>query len=213
MQLDGTAGDGQIKTWTIDTPYKLQSGPDVSGNNGISAFGDAPVTNMQAWIDSDDYDPVTQKTWTGLLLGIQDIDNHTWYMHGPGAAESKRAKLTIEYELPPVTIPTPVVSSLDGNFPLSLVHVDIPALDQVAIIWTFQLTNDTLDILQVPGLQTLDSISALTADIDLSVAAMVGGQHFVNITGTGMEAGKQVTIVSLHRVGHKNHLTIDDNPT
>ena len=213
MQLDGTEGDGQIKTWTIDTPYKLQSGPDVSGNNGISAFGDAPVTNMQAWIDSDDYDPVTQKTWTGLLLGIQDIDNHTWYMHGPGAAESKRAKLTIEYELPPVTIPTPVVSSLDGNFPLSLVHVDIPALDQVAIIWTFQLTNDTLDILQVPGLQTLDSISALTADIDLSVAAMVGGQHFVNITGTGMEAGKQVTIVSLHRVGHKNHLTIDDNPT
>jgi len=210
MQLDGTEGDGQIKTWTLDTPHYLQSGPDVSGNNGISAFGDAPVTNMQAWIDSDDYDPVTEKTWTGLILGIQDLDNHSWLLHGPGAVESKRPKLTIEYELPPATI---VDDTLDANFPLSLIHVDLPATDQVAIIWTFSLTNDTLDVLHVPGLHTLDSITSLTEGIDLSAGAMTGGQHFVEITGAGVETGKQVTIVSLHRVGHRNHLTIDDNPT
>lgn len=210
MQLDGSSGNGQIKNWTQDVPHYLQSGPDVSGDNGISAFGDAPVTNLQAWIDSDDYDPAAEKTWTGLIIGIQNIDNHSWYMHGPAAAESKRAKLIVEYQLPPVTITD---DTLDANFPLSLVHVDIPALDQVAVFWTFALTNDTLDILRVPGLHSLDSITALTLDIDLSAEAMVDGQHFVSITGTGMEAGKQVTVVSLHRVGHKNNLTIDDNPT
>lgn len=210
MRMTGADFDNQIKSWTADVPYQLTSGDNISGDNAISSFGTAPVTNMQSWIDSDDYDPASGKTWTGLILEVPDSDNRFWWMHGSSAAESKRPKLTIEYELLPPTITS---STLDGNFPLDLQHVDIPETNQVAIIWVFQLTSDTLDVLKVPGLQNLDSISILEDNIDLSPAAMLEGEHLVSITGSGMRAGKRVTVVSLHRVGHINNLTIDDNPT
>lgn len=93
---------------------------------------------------------------------------------------------------------------------ISVRAVDLPKLDQTIMIWHLKLRS-TSDTLVVPGLLSTSGAENLEATIAVSAGALTEGNTTLTITGGSL--GAETVIVTRHRTGMSNNLSIDEDPT
>jgi acetyl-CoA acetyltransferase len=86
---------------------------------------------------------------------------------------------------------------------------DVRPIDKVCKVWVVTLRSAS-DLLQVPGLDTNDGCASLTTGVSAASFYVADGESLVALTGGSN--GTEAVVVTLHREGLSNNLSLDRRP-